>query len=145
MKMAGTCLNSMKQERYGEMTSILPLELECHVWNMSHREKLQNLHYELKQKVVLTEDEHWWFNLYCDQSGTWTRREVMEGQVRDYWKLRWGKFWSGWTEKRQALDYVAQDQMYYIKSLGKPLSYKNMRHDKELHPFHSYKPGEVWE
>lgn len=119
----------------------LPVELQCHVWQLQYNGKIQDVHKELKQKVVLTDEGPWWFELSC-MDGQWKRFPVGK-EGGDYWKLRWGKSWTGWTERREALYYVAQPRDYYIKSLGKFLYYKNMWHtDRDR--VEQYEAREVW-
>lgn len=124
------------------MQQELPVELKYHIWQLQYNERLKHLHMQLKEKVVLTEEGPWWFELIWID-GQW-KRFAVEKEGRDYWKLRWGKCWTGWTERREALNYVAQPQMYYIKSLDKCLSYKNMWHEDGWDMLEQYETREVW-
>lgn len=124
---------------------MLPIELQCCVWTLLHRQRLTDLHAELRLKVQLTKDKYWWSALvsWCE-IGKWSRLNTKEDSVA--LRVDWGRCWTGRTIDGDAHDYVAYESYVYIKSLGKSLAYKNSRYLHESclpQKFCNYQPKEV--
>lgn len=107
-----------------ELTTVVPAELQCHVWNLLHSERLKHLHMELKQKVVLTEENCWWFKLR-HRKNKWKRR-----QDSDYWEP---------NLRKQLYHLVALDDIVYLNSCKKCFLYKNSYYYRSRRQLFTYK------
>lgn len=88
----------------------LPVELQCHVWQLLYNGRLQHVHKELKEKVELADDSCLWYKLR-HRKNKWKRRQDSNDWIPNV--------------RKQSPNFIACDDLVYLNSCKKCFVYKN--------------------